>query len=466
MPNTWEKITPNTIYQVFKALPLTQEGKDGLLYLYQPIIGAQALALYFQFLGDEADSNESEFIHLDCLNALNIGLSPFLEARKRLEGMGLLTVFEKEDPEFGKIYLYQLEEPLVPQKFIKDVTYSFLLHQAVGERKFKQLTNRFKPKKMNIADYQEVTANFTTVYGNLDLNLFSRTSDQLENVAKEYEQAKEPGLKVDSTQLDWHFLMELANKKFISKTNFTSDFKAQLTVYANLYGYNELELVDDLLVQVVALDTGLVDARQLKQFVERKHQTTFQRPSMQPVSEEADVRRFNLLRQTGYSEKDIQLIKLSEKTAPYDFLEAIKVEKKSYVTDSEKWLLKSLVERSPLPNSVINILIHYVLVIQDNSTLQPNFVNTIATNWSEKGFQSPETAIQYAREFVKESKEKQAAREQVKNTRPNNYSRPPIRKETLPDWAIKPKVTEENPEKQAEINQRLQAYLKRKEGES
>lgn len=466
MPNTWEKITPNTIYQVFKALPLTQEGKDGLLYLYQPIIGAQALALYFQFLGDEADSNESEFIHLDCLNALNIGLSPFLEARKRLEGMGLLTVFEKEDPEFGKIYLYQLEEPLVPQKFIKDVTYSFLLHQAVGERKFKQLTRRFKPKKINIADYQEVTANFTTVYGNLDLNLFSRTSDQLENVAKEYEQAKEPGLKVDSTQLDWHFLMELANKKFISKTNFTSDFKAQLTVYANLYGYNELELVDDLLVQVVALDTGLVDARQLKQFVERKHQTTFQRPSMQPVSEEADVRRFNLLRQTGYSEKDIQLIKLSEKTAPYDFLEAIKVEKKSYVTDSEKWLLKSLVERSPLPNSVINILIHYVLVIQDNSTLQPNFVNTIATNWSEKGFQSPETAIQHAREFVKESKEKQAAREQVKNTRPNNYSRPPIRKETLPDWAIKPKVTEENPEKQAEINQRLQAYLKRKEGES
>ena len=54
----------------------------------------------------------------------------------------------------------------------------------------------------------------------------------------------------------------------------------------------------------------------------------------------------------------------------------------------------------------------------------------------------------------------------MKNTRTKNYSRPPIRKETLPDWAIKPKVTEENPEKQAEINQRLQAYLKRKEGES
>lgn len=465
MQNTWEKVTPNTIYQVFKALPLTQEGNDGLLYLYQPIIGAQALALYFQLIGDEGDLQENEFIHLDCLNALNIGLPTFLEARKRLEGMGLLTVFEKEDAEFGKMLIYQLEEPLAPQAFIKDVTYSFLLNQAVGERKFNQLIARFKPKKIDVSAYRDVTANFTSVYGNLDLNLFSMASEKLDGIAAEYQQPPSQGLKVDSTRLDWHFLMELANKKFISKTNFTGEFKNQISVYADLYGYNELEIVDDLLVHVVAMDTGMIDPKQLKQFVEKKHRSKFQGPAVKAVNEEENRRRFNLLRQTGYSEKDIDLIKISESTAPYDFLEAIKTEKKSYVTDSEKWLLKSLVERSPLPNAVVNILIHYVLVIQSNSTLQTNFVNSLATNWSEKGFQSPETAIQYVREYIKESKEKHAAREQTKATRANSYSRAPIRKEALPDWATKPKVTEENPEKQAEINRRLQAYLKRKEGE-
>lgn len=465
MSNTWDKVTPNAIYQVFKALPFTQEGKDGLLYLYQPIIGAQALALYLQLIGDESDRQENEFIHLDCLNALNIGLPAFLEARRRLEGMGLLTVFEKEDPEFGRMFLYQLEEPLAPQQFMKDVTYSFLLNQAVGERKFNQLVARFQPKKIDVSPYREVTANFTTVYGHLDLNLFAVASEKLEAISQEYKEPSTAQLKVDENSFDWHFLMELASKKFVAKENFTAEFKTQLSVYANLYGYNELEMVDDVLTQVVALDTGMIDPKQLKQFVERKHQTKFQNTTMKSVDEAENTRRYNLLRQTGYSEKDVSLIKTSETTAPYDFLDAIKTEKKSYVTDNEKWLLKSLVERSPLPNAVINILIHYVLVIQNNSTLQTNFVNSIATNWSEKGFQSPETAIQYVREYVRESKEKQAVREQAQTARRTGYSKAPIRKETLPDWVTKPKVAEENPEKQAEINRRLAAYLKRKEGE-
>ncbi|MHC5267669.1 replication initiation and membrane attachment family protein [Enterococcus sp. LJL98] len=465
MDSTWEKITPNTIYQVFKALPLTQEGKDGLLYLYQPIIGAQALALYLHFIGDESDRQENEFIHLDCLNALNVGLPAFLEARKRLEGMGLLTVYEKEEAEFGKIYLYQLEEPLAPKAFMEDVTYSFLLTQAVGERKFKQLAARFRPKTRDVSAYREVTANFTTVYGNLDLNLFSVASKQLEKTAQEYAAPKAARLKVATESLDWHFLMALASKKFIVKENFTEAFKTQLSVYANLYGYTELELVDDVLAQVVALDTGLIDPKKLKQFVERKHQTRFQDSSVKAKNHEAEEQRYALLRQTGYSEKDVALIRTSETTAPFDFLEAIKTEKNSYVTDSEKWLLKSLVERSPLPNAVINILLHYVLVIQKNSTLQTNFVHSIATNWSEKGFQSPETAIQYVREYVRESKEKQAVREQAKTNRKTSYSKAPIRKEALPDWVTKPKVVEENPEKQAELNRRLAAYLKRKEGE-
>ena len=104
MRSTWDEVQPNQIYQVFKKLPLTQEGNEGLIYLYQPIIGSQALALYFGFLGDANDSYENEFVHLDMLDALNIGLPAFLEARKKLEAMGLLRVFVKQDSEFGKCF--------------------------------------------------------------------------------------------------------------------------------------------------------------------------------------------------------------------------------------------------------------------------------------------------------------------------------------------------------------------------
>ena len=52
MRSAWDEVTPNAIYQVFKSLPLSKEGNDGLIYLYQPIIGPTALALYFQLIGD------------------------------------------------------------------------------------------------------------------------------------------------------------------------------------------------------------------------------------------------------------------------------------------------------------------------------------------------------------------------------------------------------------------------------
>ncbi len=55
----------------------------------------------------------------------------------------------------------------------------------------------------------------------------------------------------------------------------------------------------------------------------------------------------------------------------------------------------------------------------------------------------------------------QANREYHKKS--NSYQRQPIRKEKLPDWADKPQVDTDDPEKVAEINQRLQEYLKNKE---
>ncbi|HLQ40761.1 MAG TPA: helicase DnaB, partial [Tetragenococcus sp.] len=106
LQSAWDEVQPNQIYRVAKSFPLSSEGNEGLIYLYQPIIGAQAMALYYALLGDKDDLYENEFVHIDILDALNIGLPTFLEARKNLEGMGLLSVFVKEDKEFGRMFLY------------------------------------------------------------------------------------------------------------------------------------------------------------------------------------------------------------------------------------------------------------------------------------------------------------------------------------------------------------------------
>lgn len=459
MKTAWDEVQPNHIYQVFKSLPLTKEGNDGLLYLYQPIIGAQALALYYALLGDAEDSFENDFAHIDMLHALNIGLPDFLHARKQLEGMGLLSVFMKEDVEFGRMFLYHLEEPLHPETFFKDEIYSFLLWSAIGERKFNQMVERFKPKKIDVSNYQEITCRFKDVYGSINEESFMRKSSKLEQVAQVYNVNQNNGIQLDASQVDWDFLLNLAEKKYISRTNFTTSFNHQLVLYQNLYGFDEMELVD-LMTEAVSFIDGKVNEKELAKVVARHTKQTPQKKTGIYVSKDAETRRFNTLRQSGFSEQDIGLIQMSEATAPADFLQAIKQEKHSFVADSESWLLKSLVEKSPLANSVINVLMHYVLVVQNNSSLQASFVNRIATNWSEMGIKSPEEAIKHVRKLVKESKEAKERRE----TQRTNY-RKPIRKETLPDWVDNPVEEVEDTEKQAAINQRLQEYLQRKEGE-
>ncbi|AYW48679.1 helicase DnaB [Tetragenococcus osmophilus] len=461
MYSAWDEVQPNHIYQVTKSFPLTEEGDNGLMYLYQPIIGQKALALYYGFLGDKDDQFENEFAHIDMLDALNMGLPDFLEARKQLEGMGLLSVFAKEDPEFGKMFLYRLEEPIHPRAFFQDDTYSFLLLNTVGERKFRQMVRRFQPEKPDLSDYQEITRGFREVYGALDEQRFSRNAQQLEKISQDYQVSDHNKVQLDEQQIDWEFLFELAQRKFIAKENFDENFKQQLTLYANLFGFDEMKLVE-LMTDAVSLVDGMIDQKALDKTI--RQQETVKKEKNQPELDEngdEEIHRFNTLRQTGFSENDIQLIKIAQNSAPMDFLQAIKNEKHNYVTDQETWTIKTLVERSPLPNSVINVLVHYVLVIKKNSFLQANFVNQIATNWSELEIISPEQAIKHVRDLVKEAKNKPSKKASTA-TKKNQ----PVRKETLPDWVDNPTEEVEDPAVQEEINQKLQDYLKRKEGEN
>lgn len=450
-------ILPNQLYRVFKSRPLTTEGKDALIHLYQPIIESDALALYLTLTADQQDPQESEFIHLDILNAMNVGLQRFIHARNKLEGIGLLKTYEKEEDELGTTFLYHLQEPVHASDFFQDELYSFLLLNHVGERKFRQLVSLFQPAKWQEEGYQEVTTSFMDAY-RLDTQQFAANEEDLQRVNGKF-QDTQGRLVLDEQQLDWDFLLYEAQRRYIRADNFDKDFRQKLLLYHSLYGYDVIELLD-LMADSVSLTTGKIDQKALEQLVLQKARTRFTKTAnhLDPTSEE-EIRRFNTLKQNGYSDNDLALIRESEKYAPMAFLKAIKAEKKSFVTDSEQWLLKSLVERSPLSNSVINVLIHYVLVVQNNAALPASYVNNIAAQWSEMQVKTAEEAIKHVRDLVKEAKEKR--------TRPQTSSKKIIREEKLPSWAEKP-VEEKtlSPERQAEIDKKLQAYLQKKAGDN
>ncbi len=123
------------------------------------------------------------------------------------------------------------------------------------------------------------------------------------------------------------------------------------------------------------------------------------------------------------------------------------------MTDSEQWLIKSLVERSPLPNSVINVLVHYVLVVQTMPLCQ-EIMNNIAAQWSELKIGMAEDAIKHVRSLVRSAKENAADHKPAAKI---------IREEKLPSWAEKPvEETALTPERQAELDKNCKTTCIRK----
>ncbi|MFD2728501.1 replication initiation and membrane attachment family protein [Enterococcus camelliae] len=464
-------IQPNSLYQAFKASRLSDDGTDALTILYQPIIGADAVALYFSLTNDAIKGSSDEFTHLDLLNQLNFGMNRFLEARYHLEGMGLLSTYRNETLEFGHVYGYELIEPLSPNRFFADSTYTFLLKSMVGERRFQVLAKRYTAPQFNWSSYTEISKRFSEVYAFQPLD-YQRNQVELEQLAHQFA-TNEPQsqLQIEGT-LDWSFLVFHAQKKQIAAANFTAEFSKKIELYHEFYGLDEMELVQ-LMADIVDISTGMVEINELEKHIVTKYRRMHEKEqsSTQRTNDDEQMRRFHTLKQNGFSDIDLQIIKESEQTAPANYLAAIKHEKNSYASKLEEWIVKDLVERSPLPTSVINVLLHYVLVVQNNSVLPQKLVDKIAADWSEKKVATPEEAIQFVRTLAKEAKETKQKRAMQYQNRSSNKQ--VTREEQLPKWLIeqeknKLKVNQTDEKEVAltdEMNQRFQAYLKRKEGE-
>lgn len=55
-----------------------------------------------------------------------------------------------------------------------------------------------------------------------------------------------------------------------------------------------------------------------------------------------------------------------------------------------------------LPNEVINVLIHYLLVVQDSSTILKGTFERIAADWTKKKIRNAQEAMTYVKSFTRE----------------------------------------------------------------
>lgn len=129
------------------------------------------------------------------------------------------------------------------------------------------------------------------------------------------------------------------------------------------------------------------------------------------------------------SEKDKELLTVCDSVESMVFLKALKTQSGSFVTNNEVKLIEELKIQSKLPDSVLNVLIHYIIVIKGCRVVSENLANTIANDWLQKGVSTSAEAMIKTR-MLRDLKNKQYESNKAKYQQTGR-----VRKETLPEWA-------------------------------
>ena len=158
------RILPADTYKVFNRAFIENRAKDILVSLYQPIIGVLAINLYLTLTNDlSEDKIESDYYsHQHLMGIMSVTLDQIVEARKKLEAVGLLKTFYRED----KInnYIYVLYAPLSPSEFLNHPILNVVLYNNLGKKEYDSIIEKYRTRKVVTKDFVDITTSFDKVF--------------------------------------------------------------------------------------------------------------------------------------------------------------------------------------------------------------------------------------------------------------------------------------------------------------
>lgn len=456
----WSQLNPRDCIQVTQQVWLTQRELQFVTQLYVPFLGVQASTLYLVLFSElSPNSYQSDVIQLaDLLALVNMGIPDFYQARIRLESVGLLKTYRYEDEDsISAQYTFELQAPASPNLFFKDALLSTLLVNQVGHQRFENLQKRFSVKEKAIYG-EDVTSTFQEGF-QLPFNMsqYKRNVVQEKQMIKDVKQQESLVL---NSNIDWELLTDLLKSQFVHEQALTDEVKQMLNSFQVYYGLTEREIAQ-YVIYAADLSTGEIDEKELYSIIINANQHLAvpkqEEASITPVESTPEVSEVVTEEKqeitpapTQLPEAIQRLITLAKEMTPFDFMTSIKQQRNGYVSNGEQRIILDLVQVGTIPSEVINILIHYVLVVKNNPTINKNLMDTIANDWSQKGIQTAEQAIEAVRQRDKEFKA--SRKEKIENRQVQSYSgkkyygnAPKGRVASVPDWAMKPNETKESP---------------------
>lgn len=419
-------------YQVKASGILTGADRKIITMLYQPLMGAECLALY-QTLFTEVEENRlwsEAHSHVHLLNMLDISLKALFEARLKLEGLGLLKSYVKTEND-QRFYVYEILPPLSPEKFFSDGLLNIYLYSKIGNAQFQRLRRFFADEAFETDTYSEITRSFQDVF-----EPFKGGASAAEPVSNQVlvDKVAAKEIEFDDASFDFHLFLSLLSPGMITREKITKEVRQTILKLHGIYQVSEKDMPSYL---YRALDSnGEIDIVYLRKIVREGYTIENGAPPKLQMKHETSIKEEPEVKETLNDEEALQVY--LESITPFQLL--VDISDGAVPAETDLRVVEEVMNQQNLPVPVMNVLIEYVLLRLDRK-LSKNYMMTIAAHWKRKNVKTAKEAMDLAWQEHEKYKRLQEEPATPKNTNYNRNYQKSTRKEILPDWFDKEQVT-------------------------
>lgn len=380
-------ILPADSYIVINKTTITESDRKIISMLYQPIIGYTAVALYYTLIDDldKLQLMSEELTHHHLMATMQLKLDDIIIAREKLEGVGLIKTYVKK----GNInsYVYLIYSPITANEFFNHPILNVVLYNNLGKKEYEKILNYYKIPRINLKDYEEVTVSFDEAFTSISGNVLEMPDDIIKRDSNNIQITK---------GIDFNLLISSIPQSTINEKCFNKETKELINALSFTYNLSTLDMQG--IVKNSINEKGLIDKTELRKNCRDYYK--FDNNGKLPTliyNKQPDY----LKKPTGDNSKWAKMVYTFENLNPYQFLKA--KYKNGEPTDRDLRLIENLLVDQKLNSGVVNVLIAYVLKI-NNEKLNKNFVETIAGQWKRLNIETVEEAMRYTEKEHKKMK--------------------------------------------------------------
>lgn len=404
-----EKYTllPADTYVVINKTILHDEDRKILTDLYLPIIGADAVMLYF-CLWSSLDSSQivsKDFSHQKLVSSLRMTINEIYDNRSKLEAIGLIKTLVKE----GEVnnYIYELYSPASATEFLSHPILNIVLYSNIGKIEYDNLVKAYKLPRFNTSNYNDITKSFNDVFESTGMTSYDLSLDDI----RKYNKLK---LNINSN-FDFNFLINSMPRNIDVNRVFTKEIKELIINLSFIYDIDAIHMSN--IIKGCLNERGTINRELLRKSSRNYYQ--FDNGGILPTIIDNSQPEY-LRKPVGDTSNRAKMIYTFETISPRELL--IKKNNGSEPTRRDLKLLEDLLVDYKLKPGVVNVLIDYILNV-NNKKLTRNYVETLAGEWQRLGIETVEEAMSTAEKEHKKRNKKVIKNENINVKTPDWFDK-------------------------------------------